>query len=397
MDAVLNQNPARPCYDDCVKSLYRAGAGSIPWGEALDSIARLFDAWNAHAMGVNPNNGVMQFSHEGGAPPAQGTLEYISKWHRFDPRAAQAMATPPGQWIHCHELFDDDYVANSPFYRDFLIPYGMRYVSGVRYVVSPDLWVVFSVSRGVGRLPLNEAERETLRRLGEHMEVALSLQTTTKVAMQAAFAGYVVLRKLHYAVLVMTEDRTVLFSNDAAEHLMAKGSILVTHGRLVLRDKAENADLTIGMKQAQLHQTLNQASPEPGRPASLVRCGRSLRNEAALIHLSVIEPAESMGAFGSATTTVVTFFVGSEGTRLDPFVVGYAYNLTPAESRVAVGVAEGLTVDSIAENNGTSVLTVRSQLKSACAKIGVSRQAELTKLLSSNAVFRLGGAVEQSS
>ena len=397
MDAVLNQNPARPCYDDCVKALYRAGAGSIPWGDALDSIARLFAAWNTHAMGVNPNNGVMQFSHEGGAPPPQGTLEYISKWHKFDPRAAHAMAIPPGQWIHCHELFDDDYVANSPFYRDFLIPYGMRYVSGVRYVVSPDLWVVFSVSRGVGCLPLNEAERETLRRLGEHLEVALSLQTTTKAAMQAAFAGYVVLRKLHYAVLVMTEDRTVLFSNDAAEHLMAEGSILVTHGRLVLRDKAENADLTIGMKQAQLHQTLKQASLEPGRLASLVRCGRSLRNEAALIHLSVIEPAESMGAFGSATTTVVTFFVGSEGTRLDPFVVGYAYNLTPAESRVAVGVAEGLTVDSIAEKNGTSVLTVRSQLKSACAKIGVSRQAELTKLLSSNAVFRLGGAVEQSS
>lgn len=397
MEAALNPGPARPCYDDCVKGLYRASAGSIPWGAALDSVTHMFDGWNSHAMGVNPNNGVMQFSHEGGTPPPQGTLEYMSKWHKFDPRAAHVMTLPPGQWVHCHELFDDDYVANSPFYRDFLIPYGMRYVSGVRYVVSPDLWVVFSVSRGVGRQPLNLEERETLRRLGEHMEVALSLQTTAKVAMQAAFAGYVVLRKLHYAVLVMTEDRTVLFSNDAAEHLLAEGSILVTNGRLALRDKAENADLTIGMKQAQLSQALRQTPQEAGRPASLVRCGRSLRNEAALMHLSVIEPAESMGAFGSATTIVVTFFVGSEGTRLDPFVVGYAYNLTPAESRVAVGVAEGLALEAIAQKNGTSVLTVRSQLKSACAKIGVSRQAELTKLLSSNAVFRLGGAVKVSS
>lgn len=393
MNPAAYPSVAPPSYDDCVKAVYRAGAGSVPWGAALDSVTRLFGGWNSHAMGVNPNNGVMQFSHEGGGPPPQGTLEYISKWHKFDPRAAQAMATPPGQWIHCHELFDDEYVANSPFYRDFLIPYGMRYVSGVRYVVSPDLWVVFSVSRGVGREPLNLAERETLRRLGEHLEVALSLQTTAKVAMQAAFAGYVVLRKLHYAVMVMTEDRTVLFSNDAAERLLAEGSILVTNGRLVLRDKSENAELTVGMKQAQLNQALKQVPQEAGRPASLVRCGRSLRNEAALMHLSVIEPAESMGAFGSATTIVVTFFVGGEGARLDPFVVGYAYNLTPAESRVAVGVAEGLTVDAIAEKNGTSVATVRTQLKSACAKIGVARQAELAQLLSSNAVFRLTGAV----
>lgn len=389
-----NPSAARPSYDDCIKALYRAGAGALPWGSAFDSVTRLFDGWNAHAMGVNPNNGVMQFSHEGGGPPPQGTLEYISKWHKFDPRAAQAMATPPGQWIHCHELFNDDYVANSPFYRDFLIPYGMRYVSGVRYVVSPDLWVVFSVSRGVGREPLNLAERETLRRLGEHLEVALSLQTNAKVAMQAAFAGYVVLRKLHYAVMVMTEDRTVLFRNDAAERLVAEGAVLVTNGRLVLRDKSENADLTIGMKQAQLNQVLRQAPQDAGRPVSLVRCGRSLRNEVALIHLSVIEPAESMGAFGSATTIVLTFFVGSEGARLDPFVVGYAYNLTPAESRVAVGVAEGSTLEVIAQKHRTSLLTVRSQLKSACAKIGVSRQAELTKLLSSNAVFRLGRGVE---
>lgn len=59
-----------------------------------------------------------------------------------------------------------------------------------------------------------------------------------------------------------------------------------------------------------------------------------------------------------------------------------------------MGVAEGLALEAIAQKHRTSVLTVRSQLKSACAKIGVSRQAELTKLLSSNAVFRLGGGVD---
>lgn len=241
------------------------------------------------------------------------------------------------------------------------------------------------------------ADGEAPMHMGEHLGAALSLQTTTKVVMQAVLACHVVLRDLHHAVLVVTEDRTVLFNNDAAKRLIAEDSILVINGRLVLRDKTENAELTIRMTQAQLSQPLSRTPQETGRAASLVRCGRSLRNEAALMHLSVIEPAEAMGAFGSAMATVVTFFAGSRVARLDPFVVSYAYHLTRAESRVAVGVAEGLTLEAIAQKRRTSVLTVRSQLKSACAKIGVSRQAELTNLLSSNAVFRLGGAVNQNT
>jgi len=385
---------SNPClepasFDECIKAVYSASAGAIPWGNALESIALLFGGRTSHAMGVNPKSRAMEFIHEGGAIQPQATFEYVSKWHKVDPRAAHVMAAPPGQWIHCHEVFDEEYVAVCPFYRDFLIPYGMRYFSNVRYVVSPDLWVLFSVTRGVGCTPLNETERETLRRLGKHLEAAMSLLTTAKMAAQAAFAGYAMLRKLHYPIVVMTEDRRVLFSNDAAAQLEAKGLVLMTGGRLVLRDTAENADLTIGMKHTQLSAALMQTPVKNCRPPSLVRCGRSLRDDSALIHLSLIEPADCMGAFGSATTFVVTIFVGNDGIQLDAFVVSYAYNLPPAESRVAVGIAEGSTVEAIAQKQGTSVLTVRTQLKSALAKIGVRRQVELTRLLSSNPVFRL--------
>jgi DNA-binding CsgD family transcriptional regulator len=59
------------------------------------------------------------------------------------------------------------------------------------------------------------------------------------------------------------------------------------------------------------------------------------------------------------------------------------FDLTPAEARVARGLAAGESLDDIAENGGVSRNTVRSQLQKVMDKIGCTRQAEVTALLSS--------------
>jgi DNA-binding CsgD family transcriptional regulator len=57
------------------------------------------------------------------------------------------------------------------------------------------------------------------------------------------------------------------------------------------------------------------------------------------------------------------------------------FNLTPAEARVARGVAQGHTVDRIAAGLGLSQETVRSQLKAVLAKTGAARNIDLAALL----------------
>jgi len=57
------------------------------------------------------------------------------------------------------------------------------------------------------------------------------------------------------------------------------------------------------------------------------------------------------------------------------------FDLTPAEARVASGIGEGRTVESIAEGFGLSRETVRSQLKAVLGKTGLGRQADLVAML----------------
>ena len=57
------------------------------------------------------------------------------------------------------------------------------------------------------------------------------------------------------------------------------------------------------------------------------------------------------------------------------------FDMTPAEARVAAGLAEGRSLEEIALDGHVTVETVRKQLRGVFEKTGCSRQAEVATLL----------------
>ena len=72
-------------------------------------------------------------------------------------------------------------------------------------------------------------------------------------------------------------------------------------------------------------------------------------------------------------------------SRLDPAAVAAALGLTRMESRVAVMLADGKSVSEIAADTGRKETTIRWHLKHICEKHGISRQAEVVRLVLSAA------------
>jgi DNA-binding CsgD family transcriptional regulator len=66
------------------------------------------------------------------------------------------------------------------------------------------------------------------------------------------------------------------------------------------------------------------------------------------------------------------------------------FDLSPAEARVARGIAEGLTVDQIAVQQGLTSETIRTQVKRVFAKTAVNRQSQLAALLASVPTIPMG-------
>ena len=73
----------------------------------------------------------------------------------------------------------------------------------------------------------------------------------------------------------------------------------------------------------------------------------------------------------------------ASGADFDDGVVAAALDFTKMESRVAVLLAQGMSVSQIAVTMGRKESTIRSHVKNMFAKHGLSRQAELVRLVQS--------------
>ena len=78
---------------------------------------------------------------------------------------------------------------------------------------------------------------------------------------------------------------------------------------------------------------------------------------------------------------MVTFHQVGKSQQLDPIIAAEAYNLTPAEARVAVALADGQTPAQIAKARSVALSTIKTQIKTAYVKMGIRSQAELVRRL----------------
>ena len=143
MDAALT--------DALITQIYSAGAGRQPWDAALNTISDVCDAWAVQLMAIDKRSGTALFSHYGGIASPQAHLTYLRDYQRNNPRAPLVFAPIGPDWTHCHEAFSDEQVAVSPFYQDFLIPFGARYASIVKLVNDDGMGIVLGILREVGK------------------------------------------------------------------------------------------------------------------------------------------------------------------------------------------------------------------------------------------------------
>lgn len=118
----------------------------------------------------------------------------------------------------------------------------------------------------------------------------------------------------------------------------------------------------------------------PGK-LSLMHEGRHVE----LLALSLPElGSDRVGLFGRS----------GEAPWLDGELLSLEYGLTQTESQVARHIAAGLGPDAIAAEHGTTLNTVRTQLKAVMAKTGTQRQNELAArlLLGPTTIRRHNGA-----
>jgi DNA-binding CsgD family transcriptional regulator len=365
-------------FDDIVGDVYEAAAGRVDWRRPFERIASGLDLWMCHMIGVDKRTGTLLFSHEGGPNPIEVPLDYLRTYHAVNPRIAPALTLGDDEWLHCHEHFPAEFVAADPFYQEFLIPFGGRYLSGTKIVDNAETLVLFAALRGVGNSPLDRDEINCLDRIKRHLSQAFRIRQHLRDVYSELHSGREILNQFRYPMLLVDEQRTIRFRNSAAESALNDTDYIVDRGGILgCREARADIALTVAIHELRLH------SDDPAKLPRRAYCRLERMSNGASIDafVSAIRPRVAMSAFGHEPLALIVCHDPHDTQVPDVFIVAEAFHLTPAEARIAVKLAEGLDLDQIAAEVHVSINTVRTQVKAAMAKMGVSRQAEIVRLL----------------
>ena len=363
--------------DALVRGVWAAATGEASWVQALDPVAVHFRARMAVVQRFDLANHRVMAIESGGAPDLEdGVLQYLRRFHQLDTRKASLLEgrlVPHGGWYHDHEHLDDNFVATDPFYQHFLPAYGCRFVSGRTHAPAPDQACLFALELAPDRGPLNTDERQELDRLGAHLDDALRAYERLRRARAQVLAGHQLLHTFAQPMWLIDTDRQVHDANAAAQAETLQARLLARRGPHLVA--------TAGRLETALLAAVHQLRGQPHGSRQVLHHRLPGAALPLWLHLSLLQPQLSAGAFGAQAMLLVTLFDPQQVPAFDPYALSSLLDLTPTQARVATGLAQGPTVAQMAAASGTAVATVRSHLFSVMQRVGASRSDDLVRRL----------------
>jgi len=343
------------------------------WDAALDAVADACGARTGQLIALNGDNDVV--GHVVTRVP-DGFSQMLEDWGFADPvtnprfRAGltAALMTP---------VADQDYASQeerkrSPSYAEIYEPHDLPFNCQVVLMRDEDAFVRASVTRSRKQGPLDDEAFRAFHTLMPHMLAAMRVQLSLSAERCATTLWTV--DAIDATAFLLSDGGRVIGASRAGEALALSGEVLqVTSGRLRLRGHADQRAFD-----AALSQVLHAA--RDGRcvaPAPI-----SLSTTALVLDVQPL-PRERVCFGGSPAALVV---VRAAKLAECAAALRRAHGLTRAEADVALALADGQGLDAIAAQRSVAIATVRSQVQSVYAKMGVHRQAELAA-----AVRRLSG------
>lgn len=349
-----------------IDRIYESALVPELWPDVLDELAALVDARGAQLFAVRDK--VMSWTTS--ATLSDVFRKYVDDgWFaKCDRRICLFSQNKPSFLVE-HDFWTSDQLAANEIYRDFFRPNGLGWSANTGLAMPTKDNIVFTVERDYARGPIEKDKVDALNELRPHLARAALI--SARLSLKSVQGASNTLTALGLPALVLGEDGLVLEANalmqDLSDHIHWRA-----HDRIALNDKTANAQLWAALPKLEHSARMNVHS----------FVMRAQADRAALVaHLVPIKRTAN-DIFGRSYALLVATPV-TAGRAPPVELLRSLFDLTPSEARVARGLATGESLDDIAQSGGVSRNTVRAQLQKVMDKIGCTRQAEVTALLSS--------------
>jgi len=353
-DAVVN---------DLIGSIYEAGAFPDRWPDTLHKLGISLGARGGNLIRSTATRLEMQSSRD----VAQVTEEFAREgWNEHNSRVSRLLGRAGyAGFLTDSDLHSEDELLTLPMYTDFLNPRGAAagaatIVQGARddaLIVALEAFASHSASREA--VP-------TLDHLRPHMARAAVLSSE----IQSARVGGMVeaFNAIGTAIGLLDRNGKLLAASRKFGSYL-NDLLIDAPTRLRMADETTDRRFAAAIGDLERHNT----------GVSIAMRNRD-KIGVAVLHL-VPARHDARELFSHVSIFAV---MGSAGNDLLPGadIISALFDLTPAEARVARGIAQGLSPAEMASRLNLSPETIRTQLKRVFAKTSTRRQSELSRLIS---------------
>lgn len=272
------------------------------------------------------------------------------------------------------------------YYQTWCAPHNVFHVLAVD-IRTPDHAIFpFRITRPEKSKPFSTEDRERFKQLLPHLRRALHLSSQLDRSESLRSLYVQALGRLSVATIILEKTGRVLQTNSTAEQLLKEGDGLkVDGGRLEAHYPTDNRVLQTAIRktvvrldpfQPAINETLSV-----NRPSGKVALGL------------VLQSVPSLDWAGGDDQPAALLFVRDANSRTQApnSVIQQLFNLTPAETALAIELANGLSLEEAAEGLGIRRNTARAHLRAIFSKTGVRRQTELVRIVL-NSIVALGQA-----
>ena len=377
----------REAFDRILALLHEAVLDDAHWPTASGLIdATLRAHGNALVCGDGHTGGDIQIYFAGfyyrGHRHRELERDYFEVYHPLDERIPRLRALPDSRLVHITDLYTEEELHNSVTFNELSSHTHSREAINIRLDGPNGSRIVWAVNDPVDGDGWSSAQLDSIRRLLPHIRQYVRVRQALAGAGALGATLAELLDTTGSGVIQLDGRGRIVAANDAARDLLRTGGGLFDEGGLLVARTPQDNDRL----QALLARALPPFGTQGAGGSTMVRRLGAL--PPLVLHVNPVGLQETDVRLWPVAALVLVDDPTS-GIRIDPAVTAAALDLTVMEGRVAVLLARGMSVRETAAATGRKESTIRSHVKHIFAKHGLSRQAELVRL-----VLLLAGAPE---
>ena len=370
----------RAAFDRILASLNEAALGRERWASAtglIDDALRTHGSAMAFGEGTTYEDIKIYFSwfYSRGQRHLELERAYFEQYWRGDERIPRLWHLPDSQLFHNTQLYTEQELKTSKAYNELLVhchggnainvrldgPNGTRTTWVVGDPLDGDRW--------------SSAQLDSIRRLLPHIRQTVHVQQALAGAGALGASLANLLDTTGLGIVQLGGHGRIVVANDRARDLLRSGDgLLDEHGFLRACTPEDDAEL-----QGLLRRALPPFGAQGAGGSTMLR---RASGPALVLHVNPVGRRETDAPLWPVAALVLVIDPASQ-THIDPAVAAAGLGLTGMESRVAVLLAEGMSVREVAAATGRGESTIRTHLKHMFAKHGLARQADLVRLVRS--------------